>query len=242
MNAVFNRSILGVPVFRWAILAGIGLGLFAASILVRGQLDLEWNVDSLRRFVKNLGFWGPLAYITIFTLRFIVLIPTSILLLAAGIMFGPFYGTLYAGLGLLGSGLWKYALASIVGRDFILTRLPDRVRHWVQRMAGQKISIWALAGVCAYPFFPKQFFQFAAILSGMSLAAYIIAIVIGSFIQAAIFANIGQAIYSGAGLASATAIFVIVLIIPLAIPSWRRWILAPINPVLPTDIEKDNLG
>lgn len=229
MKEILARKIFGVALFRWATLGAIGLTLLAASFVIRERLDLEWNVESLRRFVDSLGFWGPLAYIAILTLRFIVLIPTSILLLAAGIMFGPAYGTLYAGIGLFGSGMWKYGLASIVGRDVMLAQLPERLQQWVRRVAEQKMSAWALAGVCAYPFFPKQIFQFAAILSGMSVVAYITAITVGGFIQAAIFANIGGAIYSGAGLATATGLFTAAIIIPLVVPSWRRWMLAPIT-------------
>lgn len=239
MNEILARKIFGVALFRWAILGAIGLALLAASFVVRERLNLEWNVESLRRFVQSLGFWGPLAYIAILTLRFIVLIPTSILLLAAGIMFGPVYGTLYAGIGLFGSGMWKYGIASIVGRDVMLAQLPERLQQWVRRVAEQKMSAWALAGVCAYPFFPKQIFQFAAILSGMSLIVYVAAITIGGFVQAAIFASVGEAIYSGAGLATATGLFVAALIIPLIVPSWRRWMLAPITATRAIDAPKE---
>lgn len=240
MNEILSRKILGVALFRWAILGTIGMALIAISFVVRERLDLEWTVESLRRFVQSLGFWGPLAYIAILTLRFIVLIPTSILLLAAGIMFGPVYGTLYAGLGLLGSGMWKYGLVSVVGRDVMLAQLPERLQAWMRRMAEQKMSAWALAGICAYPFFPKQIFQFAAILSGMSLVAYIAAITTGGFIQGAIFANVGEAIYSGAGLATATGLFVAALIIPLIVPPWRRWMLAPIAATRNLDAAKES--
>jgi uncharacterized membrane protein YdjX (TVP38/TMEM64 family) len=239
MTAILNRTVFGVAVYRWAVLAAIGITLLIVSVIVRRQLDLEWNVESLRRFVEGLGFWGPLAYMAILTLRFVVLIPTSILLLAAGVLFGPAYGTLYAGLGLLGSGMWKYGLATVVGRDVLLAQLPDRIARWVKRTAERKMSVWALGGACAYPFFPKQFFQFAAILSGMSLIAYVIAIVAGSFIQAAIFAYVGEAIYSGTGLVSATIALLSLLIIPMIVPPWRRWIMAPIAEPIATEPSKE---
>ena len=239
MIIMLHKKLLGVAVFRWAILGAIGLTLLAASFIVRDRLDLEWTVESLRRFVQGLGYWGPLAYIAILTLRFIVLIPTSILLLAAGILFGPVYGTLYAGIGLLGSGMWKYGLASIVGRDVLLAQLPERLQRWTRQVAEQKMSVWALAGVCAYPFFPKQLFQFAAILSGMGLFAYVIAITGGGFIQAAIFASVGEAIYSGAGLATTTGLFLAVLLIPLIVPPWRRWMLTPITVSRHTDTSEE---
>lgn len=73
----------------------------------------------------------------------------------------------------------------------------------------------------------------------MSLTAYIAAIIVGSFIQAAIFANVGEALFSGGGLSTATGLFLTVLIIPLIVPSWRRWMLAPITAARSTDTTKE---
>lgn len=225
---MLKRNLFGVPIYRWFILAGISLGLLALSILIRGRLDIDWNIESLRGFVKNLGMWGPLAFIGILTFRFIFLIPTGLLLLVAGIVFGPVYGTLYAGLGMTGSGLLKYGFTIIIGRDAVLKRLPPSLQIWVLSIATQRMSIWALGGVCSYPLFPKHVFQFAAILSGMNLSAYVTAIVAGGFMRAAIFSNVGEAIYSGTGLVIATSLLVAGLVLPMCVPSWRRWMLAPL--------------
>lgn len=231
MGHLFNlkRSLLGISLSRWLILAGVAVALVVLSLIIRGQLNIEWSIASLRAFVDGLGVWGPLAYIGILTFRFLFLIPSGLLLLVAGIIFGPVYGTLYAGLGLTGSALTKYCFSAIVGRDALLKQLPPKVRNWITMIATKKMSVWALAGVCAYPFFPKHVFQFAAILSGMRLVAYIPAVVAGGFIQGAIFANMGAAIYSGAGLMLASGIFLAGLILPMCVPNWRRWMLAPLT-------------
>lgn len=229
MRSLLQSSLLGVPFYRWMVLGAIALTLLLLSILIRGHLDIEWSVESLRTFVQSLEVWGPLAYIGILTFRFVFLIPTGLLLLASGIMFGPVYGTLYAGLGMFGSGLLKYGAVQIVGRDVMLDRLPARLQIWVKDMARRKMSAWALAGVCAYPFFPKHVFQFAAILSGMRLRIYAPAVLMGSFVRAAIFANVGEAIYSGTGLIAATAILIAGLVLPMCVPPWRRWMLGPLR-------------
>ena len=224
---LLRGKILGVALYRWIIIGLVGLGLFFTSLIIRDQLNIEWSVESLRNFVRSLGDWGPPAYIAILVFRFLILVPSSILLIASGIIFGPVYGALYAGIGLFGSALIKYAVTMLVGRDTVLNQLPERLRLWVSNIAGQKMSVFALGGICAYPFLPKHIFQFASILSGMGLAAYVSAVFTGSFIRAAIFANIGGAIYSGAGLITATLILTASLILPMATPAWRRWMLAP---------------
>jgi len=223
-----KRKIFGVPLYRWLFLGALGVSLLVLSVIIRSKLNIDWNVQSLRNFVENLGIWGPLAFMGILTFRFVFLIPTGLLLLAAGIMFGPIEGTLYAGLGMTGSGLLKYGFTSIIGRDTVLRQLPPVLHNRARDMSTKKMSTWALAGVCAYPFFPKHVFQFAAILSGMGFATYILAVVVGSFARAAIFSNVGEAIYSGAGLVAATGLLLAGLILPMCVPSWRRWMLAPI--------------
>jgi uncharacterized membrane protein YdjX (TVP38/TMEM64 family) len=228
-----STKLFGIAVSRWLILAGVGLALLAVSVIIRDRLNIEWSVFSLRDFVETLGVWGPLAFIGILTFRFLFLIPTGILLLGAGILFGPAYGTLYAGIGMFLSGMLKYLVASIIGRDAILKQLPTLAQGWLRSMADKKMSAWGLAGICAYPFFPKHVFQFAAILSGMSLAAFVPSVLAGSFVRAAIFANLGEAIYSGAGLIAATGLLLAALALPLAIAPWRRWLLAPLKPDTP---------
>lgn len=223
------RKVFGVPLYRWLLLIAIWGGLVLLSFQIRGRLNIEWSLESLRAFVEGLGVWGPIAYIAILVFRFVVLIPTGLLLLAGGVIFGPVYGTLYAGLGMFGSGMLKYAFAVIVGRDAILGTLPPRLQNWVRELAKGRMSAYALGGVCAYPFFPKHIFQFAAILSGMGLATYIVAILVGSFIQAFLFANLGEAIYSGAGLVVASGLLIAGLVLPMLVPSWRRWMLAPLR-------------
>lgn len=228
-SETLGRKVLGVPVYRWLLLAGMMIGLLLLSILIRGQLNIEWSLESLREFVGKLGIWGPIAFIGILTFRFLFLIPTGLLLLAGGVIFGPVYGTLYAGLGMFCSGMLKYGFVAIVGRKAFLSVLPSGMQAWVGKLAQGRMSAWALGGFCAYPFFPKHVFQYAAILSGMDLPRYVVAVLAGSLVQAFLFANLGEAIYSGAGIALSAGLLLSAIILPLAVPSWRRWMLAPLK-------------
>jgi len=48
---VLRRNLFGVPVYRWAILVAVGIGLLGLSVVIRTQLEIEWSVESLREFV-----------------------------------------------------------------------------------------------------------------------------------------------------------------------------------------------
>jgi uncharacterized membrane protein YdjX (TVP38/TMEM64 family) len=231
-------EIVGVPLYRWLLLGAVVLGLLGLSIIIRTQLKIEWNLESLRAFVQSLGIWGALAFIGILTFRFLFLIPTGLLLLAGGAIFGPVYGTLYAGFGMFLSGMLKFALIAILGRDKVLGTLPPKVQAWVRKLAQGRMSAWALFGICAYPFFPKHVFQYAAILSGMGLFRFGVAVLLGCLVQAFLFANIGQALYSGAGIALSSGLLLISIVLPLSVPSWRLWMLTSLQSKSETESTK----
>lgn len=219
-------SALGLDPWRWLALATIASGFVVLSFLVRDALALEWSVASLRELVGRAGAWGPLVYVAMLTFRFAVLVPSSILLTAAGLCFGAFAGMLYATAGLTLSALLKYAVAAIAGRDVLLRQLPPR---WRERGAvGDRRSTAAgLALICAYPFGPKHLFQVAAILSGMGLARYFVSVAAGAKFRAGAFSFLGGALASGEGLLAASLLLLATAAVPLAVPSWRRWLLAP---------------
>ncbi len=220
-----GTGFLGISPPRWAALLALLLALGLLSVAVRDRLALEWSVASLRELVERAGFWGPLLYVGLLTFRFAVLVPSSILLTAAGLCFGAIPGMLYATAGLTLSALLKYGVASVAGRDFLLRQVPERLRARLA-MGSRRASAGGLGLICAYPFGPKHVFQLAAILSGMSLLRYVAAVGIGASFRAGAFAWLGDALATGVGLAWISAGLLAVATLPLAIPGWRRWLLA----------------
>ncbi len=220
-----QRKFLGISAARWGLLALVALALGTLSYYVRDQLDLEWSVASLRGLVSKAGPWGPVLYVAILAFRFAVLIPSSILLTTAGLCFGAVPGTLYAALGLTLSALLKFAVASIAGRDVLLRQLPER---WSSALGvgDQRLTVGGLALVCAYPFGPKHVFQIAAILAGMSLWKYALAVACGAIFRAGAFAHLGEAVATGQGIVLVSAALLALSSVPLAIPSWRAWLFS----------------
>ena len=218
-----HRELLGISLGRWALLAGFAVAVVSSSLLVRERLDLEWSVESLRALVAQAGAWGPALYVALLSFRFAVLVPSSILLTAAGLCFGALPGTLYATLGLTLSALLKFGIARIAGSDFLLRQLPQPWRSTLE-VGDRRATVGGLAVICAYPFGPKHVFQIAAILSGMSLGKYLLAVAGGAKFRAGVFSFLGEAISTGQGLFWVTALLVAIGAIPFVIPPWRAWL------------------
>jgi uncharacterized membrane protein YdjX (TVP38/TMEM64 family) len=201
------------------------LALALLSFEMRQALALEWSVESLRGLVARAGVWGPLLYIGILGFRFAVLVPSSILLVASGICFGPLAGTAYATTGLVLSALLKFAFASVAGRDVLLKNVPERLRAQLS-MGERRSSAFGLSLICAYPFGPKHIFQIAAILSGMSLWKYTFAVTSGAIFRAGLFATLGEAVASGEGVLMVSLVLLAAGAAPLSIPRVRGWLFS----------------
>lgn len=220
-----GTGLLGISTTRWALLAGVAIALGLLSLSLRAALDLEWSVESLRELVARAGLWGPVLYVGLLAFRFAVLVPSSILLIAAGICFGALPGALYATLGLTLSALLKYAVASVAGRDFLLRQLPEKWRANLS-VGDRRSTVGGLALVCAYPFGPKHVFQIASILSGMSFWKYALSVGSGANFRASVFAYLGEAVATGEGILVVSLLLLILGAAPLAVPSWRLWIFS----------------
>ncbi len=93
------------------------LGFFVLLLFVFWGSYSFWEVrpHDIRDWIISFGWWAPLVFIIILTLRPLVLFPTSIFSIAAGLAFGPFYGIAVILIGALGGATVAYAAARFLG-------------------------------------------------------------------------------------------------------------------------------
>jgi len=199
-----------------------------SSFFVRESIRVEWTAESVRTVVEQAGFWGPLIFLAMMTFRFAVLIPSPVLLTASGICFGVVAGTIYGGLGLLLSALLKFAVANLAGRESLIARLPEAARRRLA-VVNSGIGIGVLGAASSYPIGPAGMIHVGAILSGMRIAPFALAVGVGSLIRAGTFSYFGNALLQGDGLAMAAGILVAVAVLPLLVPAWRGWLFAQVG-------------
>jgi len=199
-----------------------------SSYFVRESIRVEWTAESVRTLVEQAGFWGPLIFLVMMTFRFAVLIPSPLLLTASGICFGVVAGTIYGGLGLLLSALLKFAVANLAGRESLIARLPEAARRRLA-VVNSGIGIGVLGAASSYPIGPAGLVHVGAILSGIRIAPFALAVGVGSLIRAGTFSYFGNALSRGDGLAIAAGILIAVTVFPLLVPAWRGWLFAQVG-------------
>ena len=108
-----------------AVLTGVGV-FFGGAYLVRQQLGIEITQESLRSYVDAMGPLAPVIFVAAVALRWVLAIPSALILTVGGAVFGVTLGTLYGALGMTIMGLAQYILVQIAGADALRARVPAR--------------------------------------------------------------------------------------------------------------------
>ena len=206
---------------KTAWIASIALGtLLVGGTFLRDALGLDWSTASVRALVDGFGVWAPLLFISLVTFRLIVMIPSQILLAAAGLLFGVKMGTIYGALGMTLSALLNFAVVRVAGIDAIRDRLPRRLDGAIAA-ARSNVGAGALAIAAGYPVGPISAFQVGAALTGMTFLSYSVAVAAGSTVRAATYSYFGSTLFEGRQLLAGAAVVVAAAILPLLFPGSR---------------------
>ena len=138
----------------------IGLGVTA---LILGLLAVAWRATPLKDMVNlasmvNLAGqiasmpFTPAIAVATFTLAGSLLVPVTLLIAVTGIVFGPYYGALYAITGAMLSAALTYGLGAWIGRDTVRELLGARINRLSRRIA--KRGILAVMVVRVLPVAP----------------------------------------------------------------------------------------
>lgn len=189
-----------------------------------GSLQIGASAESVRTFVRDMGWWGPPIFVGMFLFRSVLLMPSVVLLTAGGICFGLIGGAVFGAIGLTFSATMKFLIAHLAGRESLLTRLPA---SWQARLrtVDRSTSAATLTLITAYPIGPAEIFHIAAILAGMTALPFISAVAIGALVRAIAFSVFGDAIAEGRNLGFSIIVLTAALVAPLTIPGVRRFIL-----------------
>ena len=114
------------------------------------QLQDLWrrinDQQQLQAFVDRLGWWGPLALILLNALQIIVApVPGYIIQAAAGFLYGPRWGGIWAALGLFLGAMSAMKLARVYGRPLVQRLVgASRLSKWEQVTHSDSPLLWTV--------------------------------------------------------------------------------------------------
>jgi uncharacterized membrane protein YdjX (TVP38/TMEM64 family) len=211
----------------------------AATILARRQLGIEVSVAGVQAWVQDLGWYGPLAYVAVVVFRQFLAIPAALVLVVGGLCFGGALGALLGTIGVVVSGLMKFAIARSVGREWLRARLGDGFARAEKRIV--KLGPVLVGIGTAYPVGPLSVFHWGAGLSSISLASFAVALVLGAPVRASAYSFLGASMLDVRSPAFlVTSSLLLATLLPLTLPRVRRLLFALDDPPLPPTAPRES--
>ncbi|MCC7363796.1 MAG: TVP38/TMEM64 family protein [Dehalococcoidia bacterium] len=180
LNPVIRRRLLGILA-----LAGAS-GLVVLELMI-GEID---SAD-IREQVNDLGAWGPILLITVLAVAMVVApIPNPPFMIAAGIVWGTFWGVIYSVAGqLIGSAI-IFFVSRKFGRQFIPKLVGEEATATIDRIAkdmGPQIVFWWRMMPVSF-----DFAAYAAGLTTMSFRLFIVLVFLGSIVPTTVVVSFGD--------------------------------------------------
>lgn len=152
---------------------------------------IEWSSVALRDYVAAMGLYGPVAFVAIMALRPFLALPSWLVLIACGMLFGPWLGALYGAIGGLIGGALIFGIARAFGRDAVQSRIGGALRIFDDLLARRGVP-W-LALYTTIPISPLTPIFASAGVSRMRLTPFCAAIAIGLLPRSGVFTFAGRA-------------------------------------------------
>ncbi|WP_200907676.1 VTT domain-containing protein [Herbaspirillum hiltneri] len=166
------RRLIGLGVF--------GILLLALAVAWRFTPLREWlNLSSLIALARGLEAlpFTPLAVMAVYLVAGMLMFPVTLLIAVTGIVFGPFYGVLYALAGSLLSALAGFGFGVWLGRETLQQLLGRRVNSMSRRFARRGIP--AMVVIRLLPVAPFTVANVVAGVSHLGLRDYLIGTFLG---------------------------------------------------------------
>lgn len=160
------------------VLAATGVTWGFALLAEMPLPGFELSEAGAAELIRSWGIWGVAATIGLMVVHSFIPFPAEFVALAAGMIYGPFWGTAITWVGAMLGALLAFGLARWLGRPFIEAVLPERhwtaVDEWTERQGASTLLISRLIPVIAF-----NLINYAAGLTKLSWFTFIWATGIG---------------------------------------------------------------
>lgn len=150
--------------------------LFVLAVLFAAArfFDLGERVADLRAWIDSLGAFGPLAFIVIYVLATIAMIPGSGPTVIAGGLFGALWGTVYVSIASTTGAALCFLIARYMARDAVAQWLEGQERFQKLDRLTQTHGGWIVAVTRLVPVFPFNLLNYGFGLTRVRFWTYVL--------------------------------------------------------------------
>ena len=166
--------------------------LIFGFVLVHFFVPEVLSVAGMRRLVEAKGVYAPLIFMAVYSLAVVSFLPASPFSLLAGVLFGPWWGTLYIVVAATVGATAAFFIARFFGGDFIqglLVRYGEKIAAYNAKLI--KKGFATVLFLRLIPLFPFNVLNFILGLTKVRPRSYILATALGIIPGAFVFAYAG---------------------------------------------------
>jgi uncharacterized membrane protein YdjX (TVP38/TMEM64 family) len=169
---------------RWFLIAGF---LIAGIVLFkRYELGSYLNQEQIQALLEPFGPWAPAAFIGIFVLAIVLMIPYSVMAGLGALFFGLAWGTLWNVLGGTLGALVVYALSRLLGQSVIRKQAGNQRWENLNRRL-EKDGFYYLLLVRTLAILPFNLLNFACAFTAIKLRHFILANLVGLILPGLVY-------------------------------------------------------
>lgn len=170
--AVVAAMPAGLALAAAASLAG---AVLLAAPLPAEALSLAGAVSGLEQLIQQAGFLGPLIFIAAYVAATVLLVPGSVLTLAAGFLFGPLLGTAVVSVASTAGAAAAFLVGRYVARPAVERRIQGNPRFAAVDAAIGRESAKIVLLLRLSPLFPFTLLNYALSLTKIEFVPYVLA-------------------------------------------------------------------
>lgn len=166
--------------------------IFIAFIMFKfGKRLHHVKIRKLIKYIKSYGEFSAVVFIIIYTLKpVLIIVPSSIMSIIAGNIYGSFIATILSMIGCFGSATVAFFLARFLGRSFvdkILRGKALQLDNNIEKYGFKVMAIMRLSFV-----FPFDALSYAAGLTKMKYRDFILGTILGIFPEMMVYSFMGK--------------------------------------------------
>ena len=136
--------------------------------------NLPELLHNLLLWIQSLGYVSAIAFILLYIIATIALIPGSILTLGAGVVFGVVWGSVYVLIGAIVGETFAFLIGRYLARDWITRKIKHNRTFAALDRALNREGIKIIFLTRLSPVFPFSLLNYAFGITGISLKDYFI--------------------------------------------------------------------
>ena len=155
------------------------------------RLFFQHNAPAIINWTKTLGFMAPVFFLLLYCLATILLLPTMVLTLAGGALFGPIVGTLFNLLGATLGAACAFCISRYLVFDWLVSKNNARMDKLIMGVEGRGWQFVALLRLI--PIIPFNLVNYGLGITRIKFSHYLITTIIFLIPAEIIFTYCGHA-------------------------------------------------